>query len=79
MHVPQVTRKEAEAIFDKSLIEVVCWTTMTIRNERYDGVICDYTDIQGYTVAYACEVWDCIDQKRVQRFNIMRKDVSEAV
>ena len=72
MVVKQVTKEQAEKIFQGYGLDVILWTGGTISNGRHQGMMCDYSKLKGYLVAFACEVWDIRCDRQVERFNVMR-------
>lgn len=79
MIIKQITIAEAEVLLrkyglDNNPLSFFC----THRQENGSWVlnVCDYRNLEGYTVAFACEVLqkdkDGFDGKQVERFNIMR-------
>lgn len=68
----KMTKKEAVEILNSYGMTVLFWNSMTIRTGTHEACICDYTQLDGYTVAYAIEVYSYKEERQVERFNIMR-------
>jgi hypothetical protein len=77
MSVKQVTKKEAIAIFNRyglfiGVPEMLVWRDGLCESGHYTGMVCDYTKLKGYTVAYACDIRSKGTLEQHERFNIMR-------
>ena len=42
----------------------------TCENGKYQGMVCDYSLVPGYTVKYACEVRSIDGVRQLERFNV---------
>lgn len=70
--VRQINIDQALALAKGYGLEVPFWTGMSVQNGAHQLMVCDYRHLGGYTVAFACEIWDIKAQRQVERFNIMR-------
>jgi len=70
--VKHVTKEQAIEIFRKYGLDIFLWAGCSVRNGANQGMICDYTQLKDYTVAYACEIRTGEYGHQVERFNIMK-------
>jgi hypothetical protein len=70
VQIPTVNKAQAEAIFAKYGLPVIVWRSCSMESGKATGMICDYTKLEGYAVAYTCEIR--MDHAQVHRFNVVR-------